>query len=338
MRSTASQSSRSRCRASDAARIWRNGDAAARGRGHRDDVVSVVREADRLALDGLVAGEIGLGPDAAHRSHARRQRPGERAAVERVRAAGGDRLERAGKIGLPPRVALRVGRAVGLAEGPQRGGHRLAQRRVGRRAPWRRSRPWCASPWPSRRRGTRRARRRRAPAQSPARRARATAACRTCGARTPGPARRRGCPRRAARRGCRASACRAASRYMSRVAAARRHLAVVDGGAAAVRQPDHHEPAAADVAGGGMGDAERERDGNRGIDRVAAALQDRDADVAGVGLRAGDCAQPPGGDALVALAAGAPGSCPPAGRPPAGDAASSTATDADRFIGGCRPA
>ena len=87
-----------------------------------------------------------------------------------------------------------------------------------------------------------------------------------------------------------------------------------------------------------MGDAERERDGNRRIDRVPAAFQDRDAEVAGVGLRAGDGAQPPAGDALVALAVGAPGSCPARGQAASRDAASSTATDADSFIGGCRPA
>ena len=43
------------------------------------------------------------------------------------------------------------------------------------------------------------------------------------------------------------------------------------------------------------------RDGDGGVDRVAAALQDGEADVAGVGLGAGDGALPAGGDALVLI-------------------------------------
>ena len=48
-----------------------------------------------------------------------------------------------------------------------------------------------------------------------------------------------------------------------------------------------------------MGDAERERDGDGGVDRVPAALQDGEADVAGVGLGAGDGALTSGGDARL---------------------------------------
>ena len=44
---------------------------------------------------------------------------------------------------------------------------------------------------------------------------------------------------------------------------------------------DHHEAAAADIAGARIGDGEREADGDRGIDRVAAAVEDLDADARG---------------------------------------------------------
>ncbi len=42
---------------------------------------------------------------------------------------------------------------------------------------------------------------------------------------------------------------------------------------------DQHETAAADIAGGRIGDGEREADRDRGVDRVAAFLQHGDADV-----------------------------------------------------------
>jgi hypothetical protein len=47
-----------------------------------------------------------------------------------------------------------------------------------------------------------------------------------------------------------------------------------------------------------MGHAERERDGDRGVHGVAAALQDSDADIGGVGLGAGNRAAPAGREAL----------------------------------------
>ena len=49
----------------------------------------------------------------------------------------------------------------------------------------------------------------------------------------------------------------------------RRHLAIVERHGAAVGQPDDHEPAAADVARLGVGDREREADGDGGVDGVA---------------------------------------------------------------------
>ena len=44
---------------------------------------------------------------------------------------------------------------------------------------------------------------------------------------------------------------------------------------------DHHEAAAAEIAGHRIGHGKREADRHRGIDRVAAALEDIDADPRG---------------------------------------------------------
>ena len=44
---------------------------------------------------------------------------------------------------------------------------------------------------------------------------------------------------------------------------------------------DHHEAAAADIAGARIGHRQREADRDRGVDRVAALLQDVDADAGG---------------------------------------------------------
>ena len=62
----------------------------------------------------------------------------------------------------------------------------------------------------------------------------------------------------------------------------RRGFAVVDrDGLAARRDVDQHEPAAADVAGLRMGHGKSEADRDRGVDRVAALLQDVHPDAAG---------------------------------------------------------
>ena len=44
---------------------------------------------------------------------------------------------------------------------------------------------------------------------------------------------------------------------------------------------DHHEAAAADIAGARIGDRERETDRHRGIDGVAAAIENLNADAGG---------------------------------------------------------
>ncbi len=44
---------------------------------------------------------------------------------------------------------------------------------------------------------------------------------------------------------------------------------------------DHHESAAAEIAGARIGDRERETDRDRGVHRVAAAVEDLDTDAGG---------------------------------------------------------
>ena len=50
---------------------------------------------------------------------------------------------------------------------------------------------------------------------------------------------------------------------------------------AAVGEADHHQAAAAEVAGRGVDDRQREPHRDRGVDGVAALLQDVDAGLAG---------------------------------------------------------
>ena len=57
-----------------------------------------------------------------------------------------------------------------------------------------------------------------------------------------------------------------------------RHVAVVFG------KMDHHEAAAAEIAGARIGDREREADRHRRVDRVAAAIENFDADAGGAAL------------------------------------------------------
>ena len=62
----------------------------------------------------------------------------------------------------------------------------------------------------------------------------------------------------------------------------RRGLAIVDGDVLiALGRMDHHEAAAADIAGARIGDGQRKAGGDRGIDRIAALPQDVGADLRG---------------------------------------------------------
>ena len=68
--------------------------------------------------------------------------------------------------------------------------------------------------------------------------------------------------------------------------AGRRHLAEVEGRGGAVGGAVDDEAAAADVAGGGMGDGQREGGGDRAVDGVAALAHHLPADLRGdVALR-----------------------------------------------------
>ena len=59
-----------------------------------------------------------------------------------------------------------------------------------------------------------------------------------------------------------------------------RRLAVVDHDILIVlREMDHHEAAAAEVSGAWIGDGKREADRDRGVDRIAAAVEHLDADA-----------------------------------------------------------
>src|SRR6266513_1531080 len=78
-------------------------------------------------------------------------------------------------------------------------------------------------------------------------------------------------------------------------------LAVVERGDLALGGAVHDEAAAADVAGVRQDDFERKADGDRGVDGIAALLEDVDADLRGErvrgddhGVRRGDGARPRG--------------------------------------------
>ncbi len=58
----------------------------------------------------------------------------------------------------------------------------------------------------------------------------------------------------------------------------RRGFAIIDRGVAAVGAVDHHEAAAAEIAGARIAHRERKTDRDRGIHRIAALLQNVDAD------------------------------------------------------------
>jgi hypothetical protein len=65
-----------------------------------------------------------------------------------------------------------------------------------------------------------------------------------------------------------------------RVGLERRFFAEIDGGRPTIREADHHEPAAADVAGSRVGDLERESGRDRRVDGIAAGQQHAVADFA----------------------------------------------------------
>ena len=64
----------------------------------------------------------------------------------------------------------------------------------------------------------------------------------------------------------------------------RRGLAIVDGGVSTVGEVNHHKTAAADIAGARIADGERKTDRDRSIHRIAAVLQNVDADMRRAGF------------------------------------------------------
>ena len=79
-----------------------------------------------------------------------------------------------------------------------------------------------------------------------------------------------------------------ASRNIACACRRRRGLAIIDSEIAIIfGEMDHHEAATADIAGAWIGDCEREADCDGGIDRIAAAIENFNAD-AGRALFLGD--------------------------------------------------
>ncbi len=72
----------------------------------------------------------------------------------------------------------------------------------------------------------------------------------------------------------------------------RRHFAEVDRGGPPIGEPDHHEPAAAEIAGLGMRHRQCEANGNRAVDRVSARAQHLDPDARRVRFRGSDQPMP----------------------------------------------
>ena len=71
-----------------------------------------------------------------------------------------------------------------------------------------------------------------------------------------------------------------------------------------LREMDEHEAAAAEIAGFRQSDGERKTDGDRGIDRIAAAAEDIDADLGRLLLLRRDHAVQSTGRRELALGAG----------------------------------
>ncbi len=237
--------------------------AARRGRRHRDDVVAAVAAAHDRALDRLVILQIVRRHDAAGFFHRVGDPRGDRALVEGARAALGNRLQRVGEIELDQPVAG-VQRLAAVLEqnarrrrpAPQPLG-RLRQRIGGivfdRKALLCQAYGRCDQIGERQFAGT----------VLLLRQCKASNGSRHADGK-PGIARLR-----------RIGLAFGVEEH-GRRGGRRRGLAIVDGGVAAIQvsigfgEMDHHEAAAADIAGARIGHRQREADRDRGIDRVAA--------------------------------------------------------------------
>jgi hypothetical protein len=244
--------------------LFEQDDAAGTGRGRDVDVVfAAVARGQGLALDGAVVGQVGGGDQPVAAAHLGEDGVGDRAVVERVRAAVGKGLERAGEVGLDEAVAGLPRAAAGLAVDPVEFGE-LGRRGGGKGL--------------VRGRGDGGVHDKAVAGQSDG-----------------------GLEEFRPREGAEAAVgeLHAADRagdgdrpvgelgFLLGVHPRGRGgggaLAVVDGhgGALAGGGTDEHEPAAGDVAGEGVGGLEGEGGGDGGVDGVAAASEDVAADIGG---------------------------------------------------------
>ncbi len=250
-------------------------DAARRGRRHRDDLVAAVAAAHRPADRGPVGGQIRLRHRAAGLAHRAGDPPGDRAGVERIRAALGDGAQGAGEVRLHEGVAPRQG---GVAAEEDRPGRGPAPEQAGR------ARQGIGEPSGDRDAGAGEGfgRRDQVGQRQLARSVEAV------GLRQP--------PHRAGDADGLAGAPRgvpvrlAAGRQEHAGGRGRRRgLAIIDRhGLVPVGQMHEHEAAAAEVARLRQSHGQREADGDRGVDRVAAAFQDLDTDPRRLRLLARD--------------------------------------------------
>ena len=241
-------------------------DAAGGGRRHRDDVIAAISPAHRLALDRAIVFQIVRRHHAAGRLHRGGELFRDRAFVKRARSVFGDRSItcRRGPAA-PARSPVAEHAAVGF------------QKNLGRGRPARQPRPVSQQ----RIRGV--VGDRNAVARQRDRRRHQIGEREMAGAvfrfreRQP-----RDCSRHAdGKRGvARLLRIGVALRIEERrgVDRRRRGLAIVDHRVVAAGAVDHHESAAADIAGTRIGHRHGEADRDRRIDRVAALLENLDAD------------------------------------------------------------
>ena len=230
----------------------------ARGRRrHADDVVTPVRAADRLPLHGLVEGKVLFGDPAAAALHLLGEETRRRAGVEAVAALVADAFQRGRQIGLHQGVSRGVGLAVPeelgegrrvVAERLQPSGQRIGQAFADRKA------VTCQGD-----RGLYQAR--------PSGRPVFLVGLGEAGHRT------RDAHRQMAAVVDLVGVLAVLVQEHLRVGVERCLLPEVHGRCAPVRETDHHEAAAADVARGRVRDRQRESGGDRGIDGVAPRPQ-----------------------------------------------------------------
>ncbi len=241
-------------------------DAARRRRRHRDDVIAAIGAAHRRALDGAVVSQIVGGHHAARGLHGRGDFVRDRPLVEGARALARDRLERLREIALDQTVAGRHRAAVGFEENlRRRGPARQPRVLVGQRL-----RPVVGE-------GEAVARHRNRRRDQIGQRETAGAVF-VLGQREAGDGAGHADGKRGIARFLRIGIALRIEKAFG-VDAARRGFAIIDRGVVAIGEVDHHEAAAAEIAGARIADGQRKADRDRGIHRIAALLQNVVADA-----------------------------------------------------------